>query len=48
MISFIPYLGTFLGVVLAVLAALEHFHDGWHVGLVLGVFSVGHRRTKYA
>ena len=41
LISFIPYLGTFVGVVLGVLAALVQFHDLWHVGLVLAVFGVG-------
>ncbi|BCX82857.1 hypothetical protein MIT9_P2448 [Methylomarinovum caldicuralii] len=40
-ISFIPYLGTFVGVVLGVLAALVQFHDLWHAGLVLAVFGVG-------
>ncbi len=41
LISFIPYLGTFVGVVLGVLAAGVQFHDLWHVGLVLVVFGVG-------
>ncbi len=41
LISFIPYLGTFVGVVLGVLAALVQFHDLWHVGLVLAVFGMG-------
>jgi len=41
LISFIPYLGTFVGVVLGVLAALVQFHDLWHVGLVLAVFGIG-------
>ena len=40
-ISFIPYLGTFVGVVLGVLAALVQFYELWHVGLVLGVFGLG-------
>ncbi len=40
-ISFIPYLGTFVGVVLGVLATLVQFHDLWHLGLVLGVFGIG-------
>ncbi len=40
-ISFIPYLGTFVGVVLGVLAALVQFHELWHTGLVLGVFGIG-------
>jgi predicted PurR-regulated permease PerM len=41
LISFIPYLGTFVGIVLGVLAALVQFQDAWHVGLVLVVFGVG-------
>ncbi len=41
LISFIPYLGTFVGVVFGVLAALVQFHDLWHVGLVLAVFVIG-------
>ncbi len=41
LISFIPYLGTFVGIVLGVLAVLVQFQDVWHVGLVLAVFGVG-------
>ncbi len=41
LISFVPYLGTFVGVVLGVLAALVQFHDLIHVGWVLVVFVVG-------
>lgn len=41
MISFVPYLGTFVGLVLGVLAALVQFHDLWHPGWVLAVFGVG-------
>lgn len=40
-ISFIPYLGTFVGVVLGILATVVQHHDLWHLGLVLGVFGVG-------
>ncbi|MBN2702535.1 MAG: AI-2E family transporter [Methylothermaceae bacterium] len=41
LISFIPYLGTFVGVILGVLAALVQFQDVWHVILVLLVFWAG-------
>ncbi len=41
LISFIPYLGTFVGVVLGALAALVQFHELWHTALVLGVFGIG-------
>jgi len=40
-LSIVPYLGTLLGVVAAVLAALFQFQDVLHVVLVLAVFGVG-------
>ena len=39
--SIVPYLGTFLGVVAAVIAALFQFQDVLHTVLVLVVFGVG-------
>lgn len=41
LLSIVPYLGTFVGVVAAVVAALFQFHDLQHVLLVLLVFGVG-------
>jgi predicted PurR-regulated permease PerM len=37
----VPYLGTFVGVVAALLAAIFQFQDVLHPVLVLGVFAVG-------
>lgn len=43
LISFVPYLGTILGVVGALIAAFVQFgpHDWFHPGMVLVVFGVG-------
>lgn len=41
LLSIVPYLGTFLGVIAAVIAALFEFRDAWHVVLVLLVFGIG-------
>ena len=41
LISFVPYLGTIVGVVTAGAAALLQFQDVIHVALVLGVFAIG-------
>ena len=41
LLSIVPYLGAFLGVIAAVLAALFQFQDLLHVVLVLVVFGVG-------
>jgi predicted PurR-regulated permease PerM len=41
LLSIVPYLGTFVGVVLAVLAAVFQFQDVLHPALVLAVFAVG-------
>jgi predicted PurR-regulated permease PerM len=41
LLSIVPYLGTFLGVIAAVIAALFEFRDIWHVLLVLLVFGAG-------
>lgn len=41
LISFVPYLGTIVGVAAAVVASLFQFGELWHVVAVLAVFSVG-------
>lgn len=41
LLSFVPYLGTAIGVVAGVTAALVQHHDVAHVLIVLGVFVVG-------
>lgn len=41
LISFVPYLGTIVGVLLGVLAAAFQYQDFLHVALVLGVFGAG-------
>jgi predicted PurR-regulated permease PerM len=41
LLSIVPYLGTFVGVVAALLAAIFQFQDVLHPVLVLGVFAVG-------
>ena len=41
LVSFVPYLGAFIGVSSAVIAALVQYGDAIHVMLVLGVFIVG-------
>lgn len=41
LLSVVPYLGAFVGVVAAVAAAAFQFQDLWHVLLVLLVFGVG-------
>jgi predicted PurR-regulated permease PerM len=41
LLSFVPYLGTAIGVIAAVVAALFQFHDLTHVAYVLIVFGIG-------
>ncbi|HVF34560.1 MAG TPA: AI-2E family transporter, partial [Candidatus Saccharimonadia bacterium] len=41
LLSFVPYLGTAIGVIAAIVAALVQFHDVAHVLMVCGVFVVG-------
>lgn len=41
MVSFVPYLGAFVGVSTAVLAVLVQYGDASHLMLVLAVFAVG-------
>lgn len=41
LLAFVPYLGAFVGVSAAIIAALVQYGDGIHVALVLGVFAVG-------
>ena len=40
-VSFVPYLGVIVGVIVASLAALVQFHDAVHVLAVLAVFGAG-------
>lgn len=41
LVSFVPYLGAFVGVSAAVIASLVQHGDLFHLALVLGVFAVG-------
>jgi len=41
LVSFVPYLGVIVGVLLAGVAALLQFGDAWHLVAVIGVFGVG-------
>ncbi|MSR13150.1 MAG: AI-2E family transporter [Gammaproteobacteria bacterium] len=41
MVSFVPYLGVIVGVLLAGIAALLQFGDAWHVLAVVAVFGIG-------
>lgn len=41
LVSFVPYLGFIVGIVMAVVAALMQFHDGIHLLYVVIVFGVG-------
>ncbi len=40
-VSFVPYLGVIVGIVVAGFAAFVQFHDVWHVLAVAGVFGIG-------
>ena len=42
LISFVPYMGAFVGIAIAFLAALLQFQDAMHLVSVLIVFAVGH------
>lgn len=41
LVSFVPYLGTFVGVAMAVAASLFQFGELWHLVAVLAVFGAG-------
>jgi predicted PurR-regulated permease PerM len=41
LVSFVPYLGTIIGIGAGVIAALVQYHDLMHVVLVLAVFGIG-------
>ena len=41
MVSFVPYLGSIVGIAIASVAAFMQFHDVIHIVLVLIVFGVG-------
>ena len=47
LISFVPYLGGIIGILMGVIAAVVQHHDWLHVILVLGVFAVGHLLEGY-
>ncbi len=47
LISFVPYLGAIVGLVMAVIAALVQYQDWFHVGMVLVVFAVGQTLEGY-
>jgi len=47
LISFVPYLGTILGVVAALIAAFLQYHDWPHLLMVLAVFVVGNMVEGY-
>ncbi|HZP65649.1 MAG TPA: AI-2E family transporter [Rudaea sp.] len=47
LISFVPYLGGILGVLMGLIAALVQYHDWPHALLVLGVFGLGHLLEGY-
>ena len=40
-VSFVPYLGVIVGVIVAGLSALVQFHDVMHIVAVVAVFGVG-------
>ena len=42
LISVVPYLGSIVGILLAVITAAFQFNDGWHIVYVLLVFAIGH------
>lgn len=42
LLAIVPYLGLIVGVLVASIAALVHFHDAIHVVYVLIVFTIGH------
>ena len=42
LISFVPYMGAFVGITMAFMAALLQFQDAMHLVSVLIVFAVGH------
>ena len=46
-ISFIPYVGAFVGFLLSMGIALAQFSDWWSIGLVAGVFFVGQMIEGY-
>ncbi|MBX3724720.1 MAG: AI-2E family transporter [Xanthomonadales bacterium] len=41
LVSFVPYLGTFVGVAMAVAASVFQFGEAWHLVAVLALFAVG-------
>ncbi len=47
LISFVPYLGTIVGVAMGIIAALVQYQDLYHVGLVVAVFVAGQMLEGY-
>ncbi|MEO8160213.1 MAG: AI-2E family transporter [Arenimonas sp.] len=47
MVSFVPYLGAFVGISAAVLATLVQHGDATHLMLVLGVFAIGQTMESF-
>lgn len=47
LVSFVPYLGAFVGISAAVLATLVQHGDATHLMLVLGVFAVGQTMESF-
>jgi predicted PurR-regulated permease PerM len=46
-LTFIPYVGTAFGWISSIILALIQFDDWLHLGLVIGVFAVGHFCEAY-
>ncbi|HEU0118257.1 MAG TPA: AI-2E family transporter [Alphaproteobacteria bacterium] len=47
-LTFIPYVGTSMGWITSLLVALSQYNDDWtHIGMVVGVFLVGHVLESY-
>jgi len=47
LISFVPYLGSIVGIGMGVIAALVHYGDWLHLALVIGVFVTGQLLEGY-
>ena len=47
LISFVPYLGAITGFVMAIVAVVVQYQDGFHLLLVLGVFGIGQLLENY-
>jgi predicted PurR-regulated permease PerM len=47
LISFVPYLGAITGFLMAIVAVIVQYQDGFHLLLVLGVFGIGQLLENY-